>query len=61
VQQSQQLCDANENARLSEGSTSERSTMKLVLVKNGSHNYTFWGEQGILALNFFEEISSMSY
>lgn len=61
VQQSQQLYDANENARLSEGSTSERSTMKLVLVKNGLHNYTFWGEQGILALNFFEEISSMSY
>ena len=55
-QQSQQLFDAHENARRAAGSSSMRSTMKLVLVKNGMHNYTFWGEQGIRALDFFEEL-----
>jgi S-formylglutathione hydrolase FrmB len=55
-QQSQQLFDAHENARRAAGSSSMRSAMKLVLVKNGMHNYAFWGEQGIRALDFFEEI-----
>jgi pimeloyl-ACP methyl ester carboxylesterase len=56
VQQSQQLFDADEDLRRSAGSSFKRSTMKLVLVKNGSHNYAFWGEQGLRALDFFEEI-----
>jgi hypothetical protein len=28
--------------------------MKLVIVKNGVHNYGFWGEQGLLAIDFFD-------
>ncbi len=56
VQQSQQMFDADEDVRRSAGSSFKRSTMKLVLVKNGSHNYAFWGEQGLRALDFFEEI-----
>jgi S-formylglutathione hydrolase FrmB len=56
VQQSQQLFDADEDVRRSAGSSFKRSTMKLVLGKNGSHNYAFWGEQGLRALDFFEEI-----
>jgi hypothetical protein len=56
VQQSQQLFDADEDVRRSAGSSFKRSTMKLVLVNNGSHNYAFWGEQGLRALDFFEEI-----
>jgi S-formylglutathione hydrolase FrmB len=55
VQQSQQLFDADENVRRSAGSSFKRSTMRLVLVKNGSHNYTFWGEQGLLAIDFFDD------
>lgn len=55
-QQSQQLFDAHENARRAAGNSIKRSPMKSVLVKNGSHNYTFWGEQGIQALDFFEEL-----
>ena len=40
--------------RLLYGST-KMASMKLVIVKNGGHNYGFWGEQGLLAIDFFDD------
>ena len=55
MQQSQQLSEAHEISRRASKNSTKMASMKLVIVKNGGHNYGFWGEQGILAIDFFDD------
>jgi len=56
MQQSQQLSEAHESeiSRRASKNSTKMASMKLVIVKNGVHNYGFWGEQGLLAIDFFD-------
>lgn len=53
--QSQQLYKAHEILRRASTIPTKMSSMKLAIVKNGGHNYGFWGEQGLLAIDFFDD------
>jgi len=55
MQQSQQLYEAHEIVRRASTIPTKMSSMKLAIVKNGGHNYGFWGEQGLLAIDFFDD------
>lgn len=55
MQQSRQLYEAHEILRRASTNPTKMALMKLVIVKNGVHNYGFWGEQGLLAIDFFED------
>lgn len=55
MQQSQQLSEAHEISRRASKNSTKMASMKLVIVKNGVHNYGFWGEQGLLAIDFFDD------
>ena len=55
MQQSQQLSEAHEISRRASKNSTKMASMKLVIVKNGGHNYGFWGEQGLLAIDFFDD------
>ncbi len=56
VKQAEQLYSAHEILRHASANGSKLGQMKLSIVKNAAHDYKFWGERGILAINFFEDI-----
>jgi pimeloyl-ACP methyl ester carboxylesterase len=55
MQQSQHLYEAHEMVRHASKNSTNLKPMKLVVVKNAVHNYEFWGEQGLLAIDFFDD------
>lgn len=55
MQQSQRLYKAHEISRHASRNSTKMALMKLVTVKSGFHSYGFWGEQGLLAIDFFDD------